>query len=220
VKLAASVSVVFLALGAASSNSLAFPSSPSPLRFAQEVDPLCRQVSANLDRGLAIRLDPSPNSRAIANVAPNERLQLAANAEAIRGPEGNTWLAVSFPAEGYVNNGLPGTSHLNRCQAFLWDIPGSSDVPPMTSSTRRGRDGDGNSCRRVIHDEGLTVRQAPSLNASILGGVEMNQEIRVRLPIRPIIASDDRQWIEITAPFNGYVSNGFGDGVSNLGACL
>ncbi|KPQ38086.1 MAG: hypothetical protein HLUCCO16_14075 [Phormidium sp. OSCR] len=215
-KLAASVSVVFLALGAASSNSLAVPSSPSPLRFAQEVDPLCRQVSPNLDRGLAIRLDPSPNSRAIANVAPNERLQLAANAEAIRGPEGNTWLAVSFPAEGYVDNGPPGTSHLNRCQAFLWDAPGSPDVAPMTDSGPR----DGNSCRRVIHDEGLTVRQAPSVDASILGGVEMNQEIRVRLPIRPIVASDDRQWIEITAPFNGYVSNGFGDGVSNLGACL
>ncbi len=215
-KLAASVSVVFLALGAASSNSLAVPSSPSPLRFAQEVDPLCRQVSANLDRGLAIRLDPSPNSRAIANVAPNERLRLATNAEAIRGPEGHTWLAVSFPAEGYVDNGPPGTSHLNRCQAFLWDAPGSSDTAPMTNSSPR----DSDSCRRVIHDEGLTVRQAPSLNASILGGVEMNQEIRVRLPIRPIVASDDRQWIEITAPFNGYVSNGFGDGVSNLGACL
>lgn len=216
-KLAACVSVVFLALGAASSSSLAVPQSPSPARdLAQEVDPLCRQVSINLDRGLAIRLDPSPNSRAIANVAPNERLRLTANAEAIRGPEGNTWLAVSFPAQGYVDNGPPGSSHLNRCQAFLWDAPGSSDVAPMTNSSPR----DGNACRRVIHDEGLTVRQAPSVNASILGGVEMNQEIRVRLPIRPIVASDDRQWIEITAPFNGYVSNGFGNGVSNLGACL
>ena len=121
VKLTGYLSVLLLTLAPLSASSLASPRTESSLRLvAQGIDPLCRQVSPDLDQGLAIRLDPRPDSRSIANVAPNERLRLAPNSDGIRGPEGNTWLAVSFPAEGYVDNGPSGRNHLQACEAFVW----------------------------------------------------------------------------------------------------
>ncbi len=223
VKLTGCLSVLLLTLFPFSGSSLAGPGTEAPVStLAQGIDPLCRQVSPNLESGLPIRVDPRPDSRSIANVAPNERLRLSPDSDAIRGPEGHTWLAVSFPAQGYVDNGPLGNNHLNPCEAFVWGAQLPSDGGARTSqrldSTPQSRSG--SSCRRVIQPEGLTIRQSPSLNGSVLGGVDVDETLRIRLPLRTIVASDGREWVEITAPFNGYVSNGFGDGVSNLGMCF
>ncbi|MCC5897709.1 MAG: SH3 domain-containing protein [Phormidium sp. BM_Day4_Bin.17] len=223
VKLTGCLSVLLLTLAPVSPRSLAVPITESPVRHSvQGIDPLCRQVSPSLDQGLSIRVDPRPDSRSIANIAPNERLRLMPDAEGIRGPEGNIWLAVSFPAEGYVDNGPLGSSHLNRCEAFVWgsQLPSTSGASTSQRLDTASGSNSGSSCRRVIQPEGLTIRQSPSLNGSVLGGVDLDETLQIRLPLRAIVASDGREWVEITAPFNGYVSNGFGDGVSNLGMCL
>ncbi|WP_159788750.1 SH3 domain-containing protein [Sodalinema gerasimenkoae] len=221
-KLAGCLSVLLLTLPPLSYSSLAAPLTESPVRHSvRGIDPLCRQVSSSLEQGLSIRVDPRPDARSIANVAPNERLRLMPDAEEIRGPEGNIWLAVSFPAEGYVDNGPLGSTHLNPCEAFVWgsQLPSTSGASTSQRLDTPSQSDSGSSCRRVIQPEGLTVRQSPSLNGSVLGGVDVEETLRIRLPLRTIVASDGREWVEITAPFDGYVSNGFGDGVSNLGLC-
>lgn len=219
-KSACRLSSILLSLGVLSSPALSLPLAEfGDRQLVQAVDPLCRQVREDVSEGLTIRLDPSPFSRAIANVPPGGRLQLAPNYSAIRGPEGNNWIQVAFPADGYINNGPAGRSNLVYCQAFMWgDRPMDDPAPrPPVRPTPPRR---GTACRRVIEEEGLVVRSAPSTESAVIGGVDFNQEVFITLPIRPVAGDDGRDWIEIASPFRGYVSNGYGQGVSNLGGCL
>lgn len=80
----------------------------------------------------------------------------------------------------------------------------------------------GSKCRRVIYPEaGLVIRSEPNRSSNNLGGVAMNG--RVELTTDPATRRKDtegREWVEITQPKAGWVSNGFaGSGYSNLGMC-
>ncbi|MBP0001358.1 MAG: SH3 domain-containing protein [Cyanobacteria bacterium SID2] len=213
------LSSVVLSLSVFAAPAIAIPQSTATYQIAQELDPLCRQVQSGSNEGLAIRTDPSPFSRAIANVGPNERLQLAPNYQAIQGPEGHNWVPVTFPAEGYIDNGTDGQSNLIMCQPFVWggqpqqprpEPPRPEPRPPVT----------GTACRRVLVEEGLVVRSAPTENSTRIGGIAFNQEILVAAPIEQIFGSDGRNWVEMVAPIRGYVSSGYPEGGANLGSCF
>ncbi|PPT10804.1 hypothetical protein CKA32_001154 [Geitlerinema sp. FC II] len=211
-------SSVILSLLVLAAPATAASISSEPRQLAQiELDPLCRQVYRDVENGLSIHVEPSPFSRAIANVAPNERLRLADNYRAIQGPEGQNWIPVTFPADGYVNNGFPnGRSNLVLCQPFVWgDVeqpqpPRPQPRPPVSGTT----------CRRVLVEEGLVVRSAPSTASAIVGGVGANEEIFVPLPLTSIVGDEGRSWVEIVSPLRGYVSSGYPNDGSNLGACF
>lgn len=223
-KSARRLSSLAVSLSVLTAPAIAAPlSSPEPRQLVQEIDPLCRQVDPAVREGLIVRLDPSPFSQGIISIAPNERLRLDPNYEPpILGPNGNNWLPVDFPADGYINNGAPGRTNVVYCQYFGDRRVAPRPVPrPVVDPVGRPRSRPpiGTSCRRVIEEEGLVVRRSPSTDASVIGGVGFNDNVFITLPVTPIPGDDGRDWIEIASPFRGYISNGYGDGVSNLGAC-
>jgi hypothetical protein len=74
-------------------------------------------------------------------------------------------------------------------------------------------------CRRVNVREGLIVRQRPDPNSPRIGSVEYNSAVYLVEGYRGIPGPDNRVWLEIVAPYPGYVSNGEVNGEGNLGPC-
>lgn len=77
----------------------------------------------------------------------------------------------------------------------------------------------GSLCRRVVEPAGLVIRQRPTPNSPILGRVPLNQMINLVEGYRGIRGPDGRTWIQITAPAQGFISNGYPNGASNLVLC-
>lgn len=113
------------------------------------------------------------------------------------------WIGVDFPQAGFVQaSGLVVTP----CPSNLGQTPGT----------------DGNLCRRVARPpEGLVVRATPNTNSALVGGVAQGQNIT--LTTNPATTSKDsagRTWIQISAPAQGWVSNGLpSNGVGHIVFC-
>jgi hypothetical protein len=100
------------------------------------------------------------------------------------------WIEVSAPTRGYVI-----ARYLKGC---------GSNPPPQ-----------GN-CRRVLSPtEGLVIRAQATSNSSQLGAIYVGNVVRVSGA--STTDSAGRNWVEITTPTRGWVSNGFG-GAANLSA--
>jgi len=109
------------------------------------------------------------------------------------------WIAIRSPISGFVQ-----AKDLKPCD-------GPTPPPPP------------NRCRRVIYEEeeGLTIRETPNTNSARVGGVFFGD--RVTLSDPPQFRLDDagREWVRITAPTPGWLSNGFPQlGDINLKACF
>jgi hypothetical protein len=74
-------------------------------------------------------------------------------------------------------------------------------------------------CRRVLASVGLIVRAEPTPNSPRVGGVGFDTQVTLAQGYRGIQGPGGRTWIEIVSPVEGYVSNGFPSGESNLGYC-
>lgn len=74
-------------------------------------------------------------------------------------------------------------------------------------------------CRQTIVPQGLVVRAEPSPNAARVGGVPDNGQVLLVQGFEGIKGSNGRIWIEITEPVDGYISNGYPNGRSNLIYC-
>lgn len=115
----------------------------------------------------------------------------------------NGWIAIRSPISGFVQ-----AKDLKPCAGNSGTTP--SPTPP-------------NRCRRVIYedDEGLAIRESPTTNSARVGGVFFGD--RVTLSDPPQFRLDDagREWVRITAPTAGWLSNGFPQlGDINLKACF
>lgn len=113
------------------------------------------------------------------------------------------WIAIRSPISGFVQ-----AKDLKPCAGNSATTP--SPTPP-------------NRCRRVIYedDEGLAIRESPTTNSARVGGVFFGD--RVTLSDPPQFRLDDagREWVRITAPTTGWLSNGFPQlGDINLKACF
>lgn len=113
------------------------------------------------------------------------------------------WIAIRSPISGFVQ-----AKDLKPCARNSGTTP--SPTPP-------------NRCRRVIYedDEGLAIRESPTTNSARVGGVFFGD--RVTLSDPPQFRLDDagREWVRITAPTAGWLSNGFPQlGDINLKACF
>lgn len=116
----------------------------------------------------------------------------------------NGWIAIRSPISGFVQ-----AKDLKPC-------PGNTaaTTPSPTPPNR---------CRRVIYEEeeGLAIRESPNTNSARVGGVFPGD--RVALSDPPQFRLDDagREWVRITAPTAGWISNGFPQlGDINLKACF
>lgn len=112
------------------------------------------------------------------------------------------WIAIRSPISGFVQ-----AKDLKPCGE------GTVTTPPIPP----------NRCRRVIYEEeeGLTIRETPNTNSARVGGVFFGD--RVTLSDPPQFRLDDagREWVRITAPTPGWLSNGFPQlGDINLKACF
>ncbi len=107
----------------------------------------------------------------------------------------NGFIGISQPLNGYVQ-----TANLKTCP----------ETPPQ------------NTCRRVIYppNGGLNIRKSPDINSALVGGAPYMGRVYLKsAPPVPTIDPSNRVWVEIVQPVNGWVSNGFKGGNSNLGYC-
>ena len=136
------------------------------------------------------------------------------------------------PSNGFPNTAFPPDSLSSTVFPAPTPIPPplnpptSVFFPPTNNSFPQSsfNTGNGNNalCRRVIFEEqiGLIVRQGPGRNHGRAGKVYFQDQVILSNP--PQVRSDNkgREWVRISAPNAGWVSNGFGRGDSNLGFCL
>ena len=155
---------------------------------------------------------PAPSSRVGQCRAVNKRVsvykQAAATAPVVSTLNAETkvtladngsggFIGISSPVSGYLQ-----TATLKPCTG--------GPTPPPT----------GNTCRLVVQPLGLAIRREASADAVSVGGVG-NQE-RVDLTTVPATVKkgpDGRNWVQISKPVAGWVSNGFPGGNSNLVLC-
>ncbi|MGB3240670.1 MAG: hypothetical protein WBB29_20450 [Geitlerinemataceae cyanobacterium] len=76
-------------------------------------------------------------------------------------------------------------------------------------------------CRQVYRDrlEGLAIYQEPSPYSLAVGGVGVNQQVTLVADFVNLVGPDNQNWIQISAPVPGYISNGYTGGQSNLVYC-
>jgi uncharacterized protein YgiM (DUF1202 family) len=100
------------------------------------------------------------------------------------------WAPISAPYEGYVS-----TNYLTTCSPTD-EIAAVAPVEP-----------EGDQCRQVMVRSGLNVRVSPNRYSNRLTALPMGTTVQINGP-----ANDN--WVQITAPVNGYVAERF------LGSCL
>lgn len=76
-----------------------------------------------------------------------------------------------------------------------------------------------NLCRQVNVERGLAVRARPDANSAQIGGLDPNQQVILASDSRKITGADDRLWVEIVSPINGYVALGYPNNEVNLINC-
>jgi len=132
-------------------------------------------------------------SEALRLLSPNEQVTIADSSVGVNG-----FIGISAPVSGYVH-----AINLKPCS--------------------NGSDTSGNKglCRKVARPaQGLLIRRQPSVAAAQVGGVAYLG--RVTLTTTPATAkqADGRNWVEISSPARGWVSNGLvTQSQSNLEYC-
>jgi hypothetical protein len=100
----------------------------------------------------------------------------------------------------------------------LWTLPiallSILPLPPAIAQTEAP-----DLCRRVTERRGLAVHRTPDPTQTQIGGVDPNATVTLAPDAEPVIGSDGRIWIKITAPVAGYISNGPPNSGGNLAYC-
>lgn len=126
-----------------------------------------------------------PTSEALRLLAGNEQVTLGDSAVDLNG-----FIGISAPVRGYVQ-----AVNLKLCT-------GDSDLATVRPVSP-------NLCRQVARPpQGLLIRRQPSVTAALVDGVAYLG--RVTLSSNPATTrkADGREWVEISSPARGWVSNG------------
>lgn len=131
-------------------------------------------------------------------LATSEALQLVAADKTVTlagTSDANGFIAVSSPTSGYV---------------FAVNLKPCDNAPPTKEL-----------CRRVIRpNEGLVIRRDATSTSSAVGGVPIFGQVTLTTSPATVTRAENRDWVQIAAPANGWVSNGLSSqSVSNLGYC-
>ncbi len=120
-------------------------------------------------------------SEAIGLIASDEQVTLADNAVGANG-----FIGISAPLTGFVH-----AVNLKTCS--------SGTAPP----------GDKDVCRQVVRPpQGLLIRRQPSTTAAQVGQVASLGRVTLSTTPATVKQADNRNWIEISSPARGWVSNG------------
>lgn len=160
---------------------------------------------------LPIHRQPTGSSPADRVLAIDERVTLADNGN------NNGWIRISAPIAGFVE-----AAKLTTCSGNVVVNPRPAPAPapaprpaPVPTTSR---------CRVVTYngpEGGLAIRSRPDRMAPRTDGVKFGDRVTLRTSPPPInLDKDGRDWVEVTAPSRGWVSNGFPSSRSmNLGNC-
>ncbi|MGI0489077.1 hypothetical protein ACN4EK_27010 [Pantanalinema rosaneae CENA516] len=173
------------------SPSVAVPPTAQPMQLAQLIGQ-CRQTN-----------QATPVYETRGGTAPKPVDTLPANTRVTLSDNGaNGLIGISSPMNGFVP-----ASNLKGCGGSS----GTGTTPPVATGSR---------CRQVAFPpEGLVIRRSPTMNSARAGGVGFGE--RVQLTADPATVNrgaDGRNWVEISQPVAGWVSNGY-PGRANLTTC-
>jgi len=149
---------------------------------------------------------PSSTSPADRILTTNERVTLADNGN------GRGWIRISSPIAGFVE-----AANLTSCSGVAVNPtprPTPQPTPQPTSSL----------CRVVTYngpEGGLAIRSRPDRSAPRVDGVKLGDRVTLRTSPPPsTLDTEGRDWVEVTAPTRGWISNGFPRSRSaNIGTC-
>lgn len=132
---------------------------------------------------------PDSSSRKIRSMLTNEEVIVADR-------ERNGWIAISSPVKGFVQ-----TVDMKTCQG--------GDRAPGESTGR---------CRRVtdIVGQGLNIRALPNTESDIIGSLFPGDLVMFKInPPQISVGESGRQWVQITFPQEGWISQGFPESESS-----
>ena len=134
----------------------------------------------------------SATSEALQLVAADQTVTIAGTSDT------NGFIAVSTPTAGFVF-----AINLKPC--------GNTPPPPPTKQL----------CRQVLRPaEGLTIRRDASSSSVVVGGVANLGRVTLTTNPATVKRAENRDWVQISAPVAGWVSNGLvTESVSNLALC-
>ena len=112
-------------------------------------------------------------------------------------------IAISAPRSGFIP-----AANLKLCAGN--PAPTPTPVPAPTTSK----------CRQVINPpEGLVIRQSASTSSNVVGGVPVNTQVQLSTIPATLQVAGNRNWIQITSPAQGWISNGIVGSKGNLIYC-
>ena len=143
---------------------------------------------------------------------PNEQVVLAE--EDGRGG----WIAISSPIRGFVE-----ARDLKRCSEEPEEVVIRPRPPRSEEVVTRPRSPRSNLCRQVTYQgiEGVVVRERPDIYSRPLSTVFFEERVTLNNPPQSRVDSEGREWVRLTSPVVGWMSNGFpATGDLNLSACF
>ena len=161
------------------------------------------------------------SSEAVRLLAPNEQVTLAGN---VVDPKG--FISISDPVPGFVlaRNLIPCSSTTTGTTSgtttgTTTDTTTGTTNDGTTGTTNGGTTGTttggttGNTvkdrCRQVARPpQGLVIRRQPTSTSARVGGVAYLRRVTLTTNPPTMKAAENRDWVEISAPARGWISNG------------
>jgi len=134
-------------------------------------------------QGIFLYDKPDSSGRKIRSILTNEEVTIAGTNE-------NGWIAISSPANGFVQ-----TVDLKSCEG--------GNRPPGENT---------GSCRRVtdLVGQGLNIRAQPNTESDIIGSLFAGDIVRLKSTENRVDPTG-RNWVAIASPQEGWISEGFRD---------
>ena len=128
------------------------------------------------------------------------------------------WIAISSPIRGFVE-----ARDLKRCSEEPEEVVIRPRPPRSEEVVTRPRPPGSNLCRQVTYQglEGVVVRERPDIYSRPLSTVFFEERVTLNNPPQSRVNSEGREWVRLTSPVVGWMSNGFpATGDLNLSACF
>jgi hypothetical protein len=154
---------------------------------------------------------PTPFYETRGGTNPKPADTLPANTKVTLSDNGmNGLIGISTPRNGFVP-----ASHLKLCSGGSTGgntTGGNTGTTPPVAT--------GSKCRQVaLPKEGLVIRKSPTTDSAKVGGVGFGERLQLTTdPATVKQGSDGRNWVEISQPVAGWVSNGY-PARANLTSC-
>ncbi len=150
-------------------------------------------------------------SEAVRLLSANEQVTLADNRV-----NANGFIRISSPVEGYVQAvNLTSCSDTGSTSGSTSGSTGGSTSGGTPAASSKDL------CRRVVRPaQGVVIRREPTTASAQVGSLAYLARVTITTIPPTVKQADNRDWVEISAPVRGWVSNGLNsEPKSNLAYC-